>query len=281
MKRATAGTPPAASQIGLTEEEKAQGLFFACLCKPTEAISIEEPGETEQFFQAIIDAVDQVSETVLRIRLSASSEFAARAGQFVTVERPDGVSRQYSLAEVDRESQSASLHVRLVPGGAMSEWFSSDASHAAAVRISAPKGRCFYDLSDRHTRLVLAGTGTGLAPLFGIVRDALEAGHEGAIQLFHGGLSPADLYLHRHLQELAATCPVLTYTGCIAEGGGDGEEYYRGSVIDAVLASTPSFDLTKVYLCGNPAMVKEAQRRIFLAGASSSKIFCDAFAPTS
>ena len=72
------------------------------------------------------------------------------------------------------------------------------------VSIQGPSGNCFYLPGQPDEPLLLAGTGTGLAPLYGIARDALTQGHCGPIWLFHGSLNPAGLYLQQELTDLAA-----------------------------------------------------------------------------
>ena len=49
---------------------------------------------------------------------------------------------------------------------------------------------------------MLAGAGTGLAPLYGIARDALAQGHTGPVWLFHGGVDLRGLYLAEELKAL-------------------------------------------------------------------------------
>ena len=108
-----------------------------------------------------------------------------------------------------------------------------------------PEGSCFYLADDPTRPLLLIGTGTGLAPLAGIVRDALAQGHTGPIRLY------------------------FTYTSCTSADGSRAE----------VTAFTETSDTTgyRVYLCGHPEMVKRAQRKAFLRGASLSDIYTNPF----
>jgi malonyl-CoA/methylmalonyl-CoA synthetase len=52
--------------------------------------------------------------------------------------------------------------------------------------ISAAIGQCFYVSGRSQQPLLLVGSGSGLAPLYGIARSALAQGHEGDIWLYHG-----------------------------------------------------------------------------------------------
>jgi NAD(P)H-flavin reductase len=127
---------------------------------------------------------------------------------------------------------------------------------------------------------VLAGTGTGLAPLYGIAKQALAQGHKGEIQLFHGALDEADLYLVRELQSLAADHSNFRYVPCVLRGETD-RFYVKGNIQDIVMSAVPDDKIrTRLFLCGAPEMVNALKRKAFLSGLASQHIFADAFLPT-
>ena len=68
-----------------------------------------------------------------------------------------------------------------------------------------PKGNCFYIPDNPEQNLLLIGTGCGLAPLYGIIRDALAQGHRGAIKLYHGSKTVESLYMSKELKVLDIT----------------------------------------------------------------------------
>jgi len=48
-------------------------------------------------------------------------------------------------------------------------------------------------------------------------------------------------------------------------------------VLDVALKDNPDLSGWRVFLCGNPLMVKAAQQQTFFAGASMREIFADPF----
>ena len=200
-----------------------------------------------------------------------------RAGQYVTLVRPDGLTRSYSIA-----SQSASnrdcleLHVRIFPNGQMSSWLSSHRALRTEVAIRGPLGDCFYVPGNPAQPLLLVGTGTGLAPLWGILNDALESGHSGPIELWHGARTAAGLYLVRELETLASTHRQFTYRRSILQGPADAC-IEVGDLDAALLGSATSFEGRRVFLCGDPNLVRQVKRKVFLKGASMREIHADAF----
>ena len=154
---------------------------------------------------------------MLRVHLRPEGPFDYRAGQYLTLLRGDGLARSYSLASLPGE-EALELHVRLLPGGEMSGWLGTQARPGEAVRIQGPVGECFYVPGQPEQPLLLAGTGTGLAPLYGVVRDALAEGHTGPIWLFHGARERRGLYLVEALRELASRHPNLHYRPSVLAG---------------------------------------------------------------
>ena len=123
---------------------------------------------------------------------------------------------------------------------------------------------------------MLAGAGTGLAPLWGILRDALAANHTGPIQLWHGARAPDGLYLRRELQELTTRHANFSYRACALEGDVV-DDVTQGRLDDVLLQAVPSFSAQRVYLCGDAGLVQQLKRKVFLAGAALPEIHADAF----
>ena len=188
-------------------------------------------------------------------------------------------SRNYSLASVPSLDDDLMMHVRRVPGGQVSGWIFDQVQAGDTVTISEAFGDCFYVPGRSEQNLLLLGTGCGLAPLYGIARDALNSGHRGRIHLYHGSRDACGLYLVKELDAYAAAHPNFRYRPCISEGP-SAEGYWAGTPLQAALDETPDLGGWRVYLCGNPQMVEAARMQTFLAGAGSSEIFADPFLPS-
>ena len=165
--------------------------------------------------------------------------------------------------------------MRRVPDGRISGWVHDELKAGAAVEVSTPIGNCFYTAAAQDRPLLLLGTSTGLAPLYGILRDALAQGHRGPIHLLHGALNADGLYYRNELRALASAHPPLTYRAHAIESNAD--EVDRTPLDQAALALTKSFAEWTIYLCGAPALVNGLRKKLFLAGASMRNIHADAF----
>ncbi|MEO8183713.1 MAG: 2Fe-2S iron-sulfur cluster binding domain-containing protein [Deltaproteobacteria bacterium] len=279
--QALRGAVPAAAQKGLKEGYRRQGFLLACVCRPAEDLEVERCGLSQRFLSRV-EHVEPLSQEVLRVFLRVPEGFCYDAGQYVQLERlQDGLMRPFSLASVPG-SLALELHVARLPGGSMSGWLPGAVGQSVGIR--GPFGDCSYVAAELDRPLLLAGTGTGLAPLLGVVRAALAAGHRGPIRLYHGGLSRAGLYLWAELIQLAERALGLEVVGSVLSEApptrqeGDGRCLIVNTALDQlVLGAAVEWGKQRVYLCGHPELVQTLQRKIYLAGASLDRIHSDPF----
>jgi ferredoxin-NADP reductase/ferredoxin len=281
LVRAVDGGAPANAQQGLKESLRARGFFLACQARPTGDLTVA-PADDDAMTRAaaVLHRVERLSADVVRVLLKCDGGFDYRPGQFVHLVRDDGLSRSYSLASLGGgRDRHLELHVRKVAGGAMSTWLHDHAAPGQALEVRGPAGDCFYVPGRAAQPMLLAGTGTGLAPLYAIARDSLGQGHTGPIRLYHGGLSPAGLYLVDELTDLAARHPNLTYVRCVLSGdAAEPDPGVRvGDLEKLILSDLPDLAGWRVFLCGHPALVQSLRKRTFLAGARMKEIHSDAF----
>jgi CDP-4-dehydro-6-deoxyglucose reductase, E3 len=280
LVQATSGTPPVDAQAGLKDAQRLQGYFLACQARLSEDLTISLSGARGLDVPARVVSREALSCDVTRVRLRPEIPLKYRAGQYITLVRADGLARSYSIAsQPESDGGCLELHVRVFPNGRMSGWLASRGA-LREVAIRGPIGECFYIPGNPKQPLLLAGTGTGLAPLWGILHDALAQGHSGPIELWHGSRTAEGLYLVRELEALAAVHRNFRYHRCVLEGGA-GADTSVGNLDAAVLASSPSFNGHRVFLCGDPNLVNLMKRKVFLKGASMREIHADAFVASS
>jgi NAD(P)H-flavin reductase/ferredoxin len=278
LVRATKGTPPAAAQAGLKDTLIAQGYFLACRAEPGEDLEIISAADSGLGTTATVAGVRPLSARVVEVALRPEPDFAYWPGQFVTLINPEGVARSYSLASVPAHDEHLLLQVAVLPGGVMSGWLTAPETLGTRVQVQGPHGNCFYVPGAPGQPLFLLGTGTGLAPLQAIARDALHQGHTGEIHLFHGALTEEGLYQVDELRAVEAAHGNFHYHPGVLRGPAPAG-IHEGKIDEHALATVPSLAGHRVFLCGAPELVRPMQRKAFLAGASMQAIFADPFVP--
>jgi NAD(P)H-flavin reductase/ferredoxin len=270
------GSIPNSAQIGLKDTLRAQNYILACQCRPQEPLHIERPGAEASRIRATIGALNPLNRNTLAVTLKCPEARSYQAGQFINVFQDQVTSRSYSLASISGEDRDLILHVGRVPQGRVSGWIHETLSVGDVIEITPPIGNCFYVAADLDQPLLLLGTGTGLAPLYAIAREALNKGHRGPIYLYHGSRQKEGLYLQKELRNLSARFPHFHYQGCISQDETSNNEK-RGRALDIALSDLMQVRGFRIFLCGNPNMVASAKKRVFLAGAALKDIYADAF----
>ncbi|PPD04604.1 MAG: oxygenase [Methylobacter sp.] len=268
--------PPPGSQTGLKDTQKAQGYFLACQCRPDEDMVVQVPSHQDIYVDVAIAGKKMLNSQILELTLGFEQPFDFKAGQFVNLQRGDGLTRSYSIANPPRPDNTIQLHIRRLAGGKFSNWLHNEVQIGEKISVSKPQGTCYY-LPDRPQQsLLMVATGSGLAPLAGILTDALAQGHTGPAYLFHGSREAEGLYLVEAMRELAAAYPNVNYFPCIS-GGTENPQYCSGRANDIAIATLSNLKNWRVYICGHPEMVSQFKKQAFLKGASLADIYTDPF----
>jgi len=275
MIRALDGQPTPESQQGLKDTLKAQNYFLACMCKPEVDMTIGL-STVSPIYHAVLQDKMILNESVVRLRLERPAGFHYRAGQFINLARPhDQLTRSYSLASVPSDNY-LELQVKRVPDGQMSNWLFDDLEIGATVDFFGPAGDCFYIPGAAAQPLLLIGTGTGLAPLYGILRDVLTQGHTGPIHLFHASLATPGLYLEDELRAMAQAHKQFHYVPCVLHGDAP-KGGLQGNIAELPMAKLGALDGYRAFLCGDPPIVNALRQKCFIAGVSMQDIHADPF----
>ncbi|MBX7132174.1 MAG: 2Fe-2S iron-sulfur cluster binding domain-containing protein [Fimbriimonadaceae bacterium] len=266
------GPVPKSAQRALDESLVEQGYFLGCQAPATSVEHVVRP-DAQLLPRRSATVIDiRAASRDVRIVLMEIDGLAARRGQFIRLVHSSGVVRSYSIADCTYEADRArvELHVRLIAGGQMSELVAATAP-GDCFEVEGPLGRCFYRPQSRSKPILLIGSGTGLAPLYGVALDALQHEHASPVRLYHGGATPEQLYFREELSDLGN----IEYRPCADEGGD--ESMAQGSPLEVALRDHPDMSGFTVFLCGHPGLVRAGQKRCFLAGADLQDIFADPF----
>lgn len=276
LMQAVRGSVPAAAQAGLKDTLAAQNYFLACSCYPEADIEVALPNTGAGKLSATVTAIRPLNADIVCLQLQTDAKLKYRAGQFINLYKDAFTARSYSLASVPGIDENLQLHIRKVPDGLVSQWIHQTLNVGDSIDISEATGDCFYTGDNPEQNLLLIGTGSGLAPLYGIIRDALAQGHRGTIRLYHGSETVELLYLAEELRSLSQQHRNFVYTPCIS-GNLVPSGYAPGMVADVALRENPDLSGWRVFLCGHPAMVESARKLAFFAGASMRDIYADPF----
>lgn len=262
-------------QEGLPETLKVQGYFLACLARPETNLQVAAPDSSECEVDSTIRAITPLNHNVIQLKLEANHLKDWIPGQYLSLINPEGTIRNYSIANIPVEDGYIELHIKVNAAGCMGKWLLNQACQQMAVKLRGPFGQCFYHNPDKSPfDIILAGTGTGLAPLVAIIKSALNQQHQGTITLVHGGVTDDDIYYRNELKSLATQFKSFIYDPCVLQSNG---EFPVDSIEKRVLTHLKDPKKMQVFVCGPKETTNKLKKQIFLAGVPSKAILSDLF----
>ncbi|MGZ0782727.1 iron-sulfur-binding ferredoxin reductase [Pseudomonas saponiphila] len=262
------GLPSDSRPDALSDEQRRRGWRLACQCQVVEDLQVETFDPQRDGQPARVIGLDWLSPSVLRLRLQPERPLRYRAGQHLVLWTATQVARPYSLASLPEEDRFLEFHLDCRHPGQF-----SDAARQMQVGDTLSLGELrggalHYDPDWQQRPLWLLAAGTGLAPLFGILREALRQDHQGPIRLIHLAHDSSEHYLAKPLAALAANRPQLSV------------ELWQGAELTAALAQLRLVSRqTLALLCGHPDSVEAFARRLYLAGLPRNQLLADVFLP--
>lgn len=268
LVRCVAGDVLDAKPEALSDARLREGWRLACQCRVMGDLAVEVFDPALDGISAELVACDWLSAGVLRLRLQPQRPLRYSAGQHVVLWTQGGVARPYSLASLPGEEPWLEFHLDCRQPGAFSD-VARTFKPGDALRLGELRGGALHYDPDWQIRpLWLLAAGTGLAPLWGVLREALRQQHQGAIRVLHVAGKEDGHYLADALGELALAHPQVQV------------ELIDATELAAVLAELKLVSRqTIALLCGSPASVDAFARRLYLAGVPRNQVLADVFLP--
>lgn len=266
---------PSAAQQGLSDTQKKLGYFLSCRWSPDSELRVRRSDAAATRVPAKLIEKIIVNGAVAILRFSAEVDYFP--GQYATLWKDAKTARSYSIASVPALDNFLEFHIKRIPEGKFSSWAFDDLQVGDALDIQGPMGSCVYSAADLNQPLLLIGLGTGLAPLYGIVRDAIYQGHKGSIRLIVAARLSEQFYLRDDLITLASA--VSNFDVCFVAQASNDSDIVESDIYQYMKSEYAQLKGTKVFLCGAESFVRKLKKQCFLQGAAMSDIAADSFLP--
>lgn len=269
----------------MTDAELAAGNALFCCARPLEDLLIEcrevggLNGVKPRILPARVAKKEQLGHDVvgLHLQLPSSERLQFLAGQYIEFILKDGKRRAFSIANAPHDSEFLQLHIRVIPGGAFSEYVTNEMQEKAILRLEAPFGN-FFLREDSDKPIIFVAGGTGFAPVKGIIEHMLHNNMRREIILYRGARQLQDLYMHELSQKWAEFAPNIKYIPVLSEPAEtDNWQGRVGLVHEAVLADFKDLSGYQAYVCGAPGMCEVAHHSFVEQGLLADEFFSDAF----
>ena len=208
------------------------------------------------------------------VKLPSNERLEFRAGQFVEFIMKNGLRRAYSIANAPHNDALLEFHLHKIENGAFTGYVFDEMPDKAILRLEAPFGS-FYLREDSQKPIIFVASGTGFAPIKGMIEHAIHTQNKRKMVLYWGAKTQADCYMN-DLAKSWASEHGITYIPVLSRA--DREWAGRtGYPQDAVMADYADLSGVEVYACGAPKMVDLALQAFKTKGLSEDAFFSDAF----
>ena len=274
------------SETALSAAEQAQGYALFCCATPvSEQVSIEcrEVSATKDIqiktLPTRIERIEKVSPDVaiLTLKLPSTEKMTFLAGQYIDIHTKTGKKRSFSIANPPHQEGFLQLHIRHIDGGEFSDYVWNTMKEREIFRFTGPLGS-FFLREDSDKPILFLATGTGFAPIKGMIEHALANHTQREMVLYWGCRTLADLYMPELPSQWQQLYPNFTFIPVLSDPKPEDQWQGRtGFLHEVVLSDFASLNHYQVYACGSPMMVEAAYTGCLSHQLPSDAFFSDAF----
>jgi len=267
----------------LSAEERAEDWILSCRTVARSNVSVafaeplRAPVPPQQKCQGHVKFCETVSRDVVRLVLQLNRPLEFFAGQYVALRFPGYPERSFSPANTPG-SRFLEFYVRVLPDGVVSQHISRHVSPGDRADIVGPFGQA-YQSDCPQGPLLLAGGGTGLAPMLSILRHVAARAPRVPVTLYVGFRTTADLFAGEPLRALSARLPALQVITVLSDEATD--EYRVGFVAPVILEDQADLSRHQIFIAGPPPLVDSVRDAAIERGAKPQSIYADPFLATS
>ena len=223
-------------------------------------------------FRAVLARVVTLTDTTkhFEFEVLGPKAFSYTAGQFISLYlQRDGAedNRAYSIASPPAENRF-DLCLNRVPGGHFSNYL-CELAPGDGIEFEGPFG--FFVLRQSARDSLFIATGTGIAPIRGLLQELFARGTTQKVWLLFGVRYPNTILYRREFEALAARHSNFRFLPTLSRAPADWTGL-RGHVqehLEPLLSQHPGVD---VYLCGLKAMVDDVRQRLKARGFDRKEI---------
>ena len=270
-----------------------RGVYNPRMADEESSVVVSEVQEAP--YNATLVAREEINPLLLVLRVQSDGPlFEFRPGQFAVLGMlgraprvaeadveaqpldPDKlIRRAYSIASTNLERRYAEFYVTLVNSGQLTPRLFALAYGGRLFMGPKASGLFTLDRVAVGKTLVLAATGTGLAPYMSMLRTMLVEDATRRVVVLHGARYSWDLGYRAELESLARVRPNFLYLPSITRPQED--PHFRGYtgriqrlLEEGVVESEAKVRLdpaeVDVFLCGNPEMIEAAKQFLLARG---------------
>ncbi len=214
-----------------------------------------------------------------------------KAGQFLTVipiidEKK--VRRSYSFSSSPKTDTAPAITVKRVKGGLVSNYLCDHLKIGDSLEVMEPMGNFALETeATQGKNYVFVGAGSGITPLFSMIKTILQAEPQSSIELIYGSRSENQIIFKSALDALEKTYADRLKILYIISQPGPSWAGLKGRINQASIVYYLKQELgtdilgSHYYLCGPEEMMEQVQQSLAIFDVPAEQIHKELFASNS
>lgn len=213
---------------------------------------------------------------VFELPESLKDDFKYKSGQYLSLRKEIGgedVRRSYSISSCYNVDEDIQVSSKVIEGGKMSSYLFNELGVGDQLEVMAPDGN--FTLDNMEQPLVLFAAGSGITPIFSILKDALANGNQ-TVHLYYGNRSEEDIIFHAQLKTLRAEFPNRLMVQHYLSSNGERIDQDRTKNIVDNLKDTKKE--AQFFICGPEEMIQAVKSGLEASAIAKDRINIEYFA---
>ena len=208
------------------------------------------------------------------------ARFAYRAGQFVTIEVTCAgatYNRCYTLSSTPTRPDLASITVKRVPGGPVSNWLHDHLKPGMLLPTTGPIGEFVREIAP-STKLLYLSAGSGITPLMSMTRATMDGAERADIVFLHSARTLGDIIFKSELDYFTSIDRgVRAAYVCETDGGGPWHGPRGRLTLDMLSEACPDFLQRTVFTCGPAGYMAAVRAMLETVGFDMTRYHQESF----
>ena len=210
-----------------------------------------------------------------------------RAGQYITlIVWIDGrkYARPYSFSSAPSVDATLDVTVKRVPNGVVSNYINSELKVGDVLEVLEPMGDFTYESFHPMQTIFLWGVGSGITPLFSIIKEVLHELAVTALHLIYGNQNQESTIFRNQLSLLKQEYPTVFFMNNFysqIDNVIESNTFHKGRIssefVTHLVAQHKNVKESLHYICGPTGLKDTIQISLMDLGVPSSSIFVEEF----
>ncbi|MDQ3048457.1 MAG: FAD-binding oxidoreductase [Bacteroidota bacterium] len=158
----------------------------------------------------VIDVVRETADAVsvaFEVPASLKEDYKYKQGQYLTLKfniKGEELRRSYSICSSPVLDEPIRVAIKKVKDGRVSTFINDAMKVGDLVEVMIPMGNFFTEMNSSNKKnYILFGGGSGITPMFSIMKTVLKSEPQSRITLFYGNNDESSIIFHKPIERLA------------------------------------------------------------------------------